>query len=84
VVGRLADDGHVGQVVEQLQVADLPVGDGLAVGSWRPPEPPLETPGGLAGHGISRPPRISRRMRGVDPDDTSQIEPAHCKPSEQP
>jgi hypothetical protein len=33
VVGGLADDGHIHQVVEQLQDADLPVGDGLAVGS---------------------------------------------------
>ena len=32
VVGRLADDGHIDQVIEQLQVADLPVGDDLAVG----------------------------------------------------
>jgi hypothetical protein len=29
------------------------------VGSWRPPEPPLEAAVGLAGHGISRPPRLA-------------------------
>jgi hypothetical protein len=46
VVGRLADDGHIHQVVEQLQDADLPVGDDLAMGSRQPPEPPLEAPGG--------------------------------------
>jgi hypothetical protein len=44
----------------------------------------LSTQGDLAGHGISRPPRLARRMRGVDLDDTSRIEPAHCKPSEHP
>jgi hypothetical protein len=59
VVGRLADDGHVHQVIEQLQDADLPVGDDLPVGSWRPPEPPLEAAVGLARHGISRPPRLT-------------------------
>jgi hypothetical protein len=77
VVGCLADDGYIDQVVEQLEVADLPVGDGLAVGSWRPPEPPLEPPGDLAGHGISRPPRRTSRRLGGDLDDTSRIEPAH-------
>src|SRR6266508_1650318 len=64
VVGRLADDGHIHQVVEQPQDADLPVGDDLAVGSWRPPEPPLEAAMGLAGHGVSRPPRRTSRMLG--------------------
>ena len=59
VMGRLADDGHIHQVVEQLQDADLPVGDDLAMGSRRPPEPPLEAAVGLAGHGISRPPRLA-------------------------
>jgi len=77
VVGCLADDGHIDQVVEQLEVADLPVGDDLAVGSWRPPKPPLEAPGDLAGHGISRPPLRTSRMLGVDLDDTSRVEPAH-------
>jgi hypothetical protein len=57
VVGGLADDGHIHQVVEQLEEADLPVSDGLAVGSWRPPKPPLEAAVGLAGHCVSRPPR---------------------------
>jgi hypothetical protein len=60
VVGGLADEGHIHQVVQQLQVADLPVGDDLAVGSWRPPEPALEAAVGLARHGISRPPPTMR------------------------
>ena len=42
VIGRLAEHGHIHQVIKQLQDADLPVGDDLAMGSWRPPEPPLE------------------------------------------
>ncbi|HEY6697726.1 MAG TPA: hypothetical protein VIZ67_05840, partial [Acidimicrobiales bacterium] len=44
VVGRLADDGHIHQVLEQLEDADLPVGDDLAVGSWRPPNHRLKRP----------------------------------------
>jgi hypothetical protein len=67
VVGRLAEHGHIHQVVEQLEDADLPVGDDLAVGSWRPPEPPLKTAVGLARHGISRPPRRTSQMLDVDP-----------------
>ncbi|MFL6184955.1 MAG: NAD(P)H-binding protein [Actinomycetes bacterium] len=34
------------------------------MGSWRPPEPPLEAAVGLAGHGISRPPRLTSRTLG--------------------
>jgi hypothetical protein len=70
MVGRLADDGHVHQVVEQLEDADLPVGDDLPMGSWRPPKPPLEAAVSLAGHGISRPPRLTSRMLDIDPDGT--------------
>ena len=33
LMGRLAEHGHIHQVIEQLQDADLPVGDDLAVGS---------------------------------------------------
>jgi hypothetical protein len=65
VVGRLAEHGHIHQVVEQLQDTDLPVGDDLAVSTRRPPEPPLEAAVGLAGHDSSRPPRLVSRMLGV-------------------
>jgi hypothetical protein len=42
VIGRLADDGHIDEVVEELEEADPPVGHGLAVCSRRAPEPTLE------------------------------------------
>jgi hypothetical protein len=80
VVGRLADDGHIDQVVEQLQGADLPVGDDVAVGSWRLPEPPLEAAMGLAGHDSSRPPRPTSRMLGDDLGPTSAPPTRSCSP----
>jgi hypothetical protein len=52
VVGRLGDDGHIDQVVEELEEADLAVGDCVAVWSRRSPEPALEAAVGLSGHGI--------------------------------
>ena len=51
VMGRLGDDGHIHQVVEEFEEADLTVGDRVVMGSRRPPEPALEPPTGLTGHG---------------------------------
>ena len=45
VVGRLRHDGHVHEVVEQLQEADGPPRDRLAMWSRRAPQPAPETAG---------------------------------------
>ena len=45
VVGRLRHDRHVHEVVEQLQEADGPPHDRLAMWSRRSPQPALETAG---------------------------------------
>jgi len=45
VVGRLGHDGHVHEVVEQLQEADGSLRDRFAMWPRRTPQPAPETPG---------------------------------------
>ena len=54
VVGRLRHDGHVHEVVEQLQEADGSLRDRLAMWSRRAPQPAPETAGEpLVGHRVN-------------------------------
>ena len=54
VMGRLADDGDVHEVVEQLEEADRSTGDRLAVCSRRAPQPLCEAAASpVVGHGLN-------------------------------
>jgi hypothetical protein len=50
---RLADDGHVNEVIEQLEEAHSAVETNGAMRAWRPREPLLERAIPLTGHGLS-------------------------------
>jgi hypothetical protein len=49
-MGRLGNDRHIDEVVEELEEADATVDD-LAVRSGRAPEPRLEAAPNVIGHG---------------------------------
>ena len=49
---RLADGCHIHKVIKELEEADRPVGDRVAVGAGRAPEPTLELRDGLARHDV--------------------------------
>ena len=72
MVGCLADDRDVDEVVEELEEADVAVLDDVAVRAWRTPQPLFEASLRLDRHSRQR----SRRGYGRDIDRASGLPPA--------
>ena len=65
VMRRLGDDDDVDQVVEELEKADRPISDRLAMGTWWAPVPALEAGEDRTGHRVRPNPFDLRRIAGL-------------------